>query len=116
MTEPHKPVPTSPTGKLDSPVSCAECGAYLYLGEELDENGYVKWRHVEPTPPPVSEDAIRSATAAAMTELERQYHASVLVDLWVEDRGSTVRIDGEIDLHAVVRAAITAYEEGDTAP
>jgi hypothetical protein len=58
--EDHDIVPTSPTGRIDSPVTCGTCGRSLFIGEDGN------WQHVAREP---RADALAKAKAE---HLEKQ--------------------------------------------
>lgn len=55
----HAPEPTSPTGRVDSPVTCSVCGESLVLSQRERADGTLEWDHLSDAPA----DDVREALA-----------------------------------------------------
>ena len=84
----HEVVPTSPTGRIDSPVTCEICGRALFIGESGG------WEHVPSRSEPQGEPSDAALDAAMRT---------------LDPRG----LGGREGMRAALRAAAAVTEQGE---
>lgn len=99
----HDIVPTSPTGRIDSPVTCETCGRSLFIG---DSGG---WEHV-----PRWEPQGEPSEAQVIGEWFTSSHGvAVAAVAPMTDRGPSVMVDGRVISPNDVAALVEFKAQGE---
>jgi hypothetical protein len=70
----HKSVPWSPTGKIDSPVTCVLCGKSLYYDYDTDRTWKHLWEREATVVPPTFEDRVVRAASRLCSDSTEAGH------------------------------------------